>query len=283
MKYKKEVKALLSEENFSGLLELAGRHGGKTGNILISLVTDLDPVTRWRAIKGLGLVTAQLYQGDPEQARRVLRQLIWNLNDESGGIGWGMPEAFGEILARQKDLAREYSCILAGYLVNSKNCLDQDILQQGLVWALGRVKEFKPAERELIIRALLALLKQARGELMAMTVWTLGELGAGEALPLLDDLPRAEQMLNLMADDEVKTLTFNEVLDQTKRKLKDFIEKEVAQVNDWKCSKCGYTLKADMPPEICPQCKEKCEFVNITCYIPECGFSGSDDRLKGES
>ena len=28
------------------------------------------------------------------------------------------------------------------------------------------------------------------------------------------------------------------------------------------------------------QCKETCEFVNVTCYIPECGFTGSDDRLK---
>jgi rubredoxin len=51
-------------------------------------------------------------------------------------------------------------------------------------------------------------------------------------------------------------------------------------MNEWKCSKCGYILKADAPPETCPQCKEKCEFVNVTCYIPECGFTGSDQRLK---
>jgi rubredoxin len=282
LKYKKEVKALLAEENYSGLLDLTGAHGGKTANILISLAGDLDEVTRWRAIKGLGLLTDRLYEQDPEKARRVLRQLIWNLNDESGGIGWGMPEAFGEILVRQADLAREYSCILAGYLV-SENCLDQQDLQQGLVWALGRVGEFAPEERESIKKALLTLMKQARGGLRAMTVWALGELGVEEALPLLDDLPREERMINLMAEDGVKNLSFNEVVDQTRRKLKAIIEKEVGKLNDWKCSKCGYTLKADTPPETCPQCKEKCEFVNVTCYIPECGFSGSDDRLKGDS
>jgi rubredoxin len=54
----------------------------------------------------------------------------------------------------------------------------------------------------------------------------------------------------------------------------------VKSMNDWKCSKCGYTLKADAPPETCPQCKEKCEFLNVTCYIPECGFSGTDQRIK---
>ncbi len=49
--------------------------------------------------------------------------------------------------------------------------------------------------------------------------------------------------------------------------------------NSWKCTKCGYTLKALQPPEECPDCKEKCEFVNITCYVPDCGQTGSDPRL----
>jgi rubredoxin len=49
---------------------------------------------------------------------------------------------------------------------------------------------------------------------------------------------------------------------------------------DWKCNKCGYTLKADKPPETCPSCKQKCEFLDVSCYIPECGMSGTDTRLK---
>lgn len=102
MKFKDEVKSLLTAEDYSRLAELAGGHGGKVGIILISLLGDLDDQVRWRAVKGLGLVTALLYERDPEQARRVLRQLIWNLNEESGGIGWGMPEAFGEILAHNR-------------------------------------------------------------------------------------------------------------------------------------------------------------------------------------
>lgn len=51
----------------------------------------------------------------------------------------------------------------------------------------------------------------------------------------------------------------------------------------WKCSKCGYTYEADQvvtPSETCPMCKDKCEFVNVSCYIPECGMTGQDARLK---
>lgn len=47
----------------------------------------------------------------------------------------------------------------------------------------------------------------------------------------------------------------------------------------FKCSNCGYTLEAPTPPEECPSCREKCEFLDVTCYIPECGTGPSDERL----
>lgn len=39
----------------------------------------------------------------------------------------------------------------------------------------------------------------------------------------------------------------------------------------WKCSNCGHTLEQQVPPDECPSCHENCEFLNVTCYIPECG------------
>ncbi len=50
--------------------------------------------------------------------------------------------------------------------------------------------------------------------------------------------------------------------------------------NEWKCSNCGYSLKTETPPDQCPSCNQKCEFVNVTCYIPECESEGIDQRLK---
>jgi len=48
----------------------------------------------------------------------------------------------------------------------------------------------------------------------------------------------------------------------------------------WKCSKCGFLVTASNPPDTCPQCKEKCEFNNVTCYTPDCGGPGhADPRL----
>ncbi|MBW1644784.1 MAG: hypothetical protein JRJ56_00405 [Deltaproteobacteria bacterium] len=49
--------------------------------------------------------------------------------------------------------------------------------------------------------------------------------------------------------------------------------------NHWKCSHCGYLVAAPEPPEKCPSCHRKCEFADVTCYAPECNFSGADPRL----
>jgi len=51
-------------------------------------------------------------------------------------------------------------------------------------------------------------------------------------------------------------------------------------MTSWKCSNCGYTLEADAPPEQCPSCGEICDFINVSCYIPECDTGGGvDERL----
>ena len=49
----------------------------------------------------------------------------------------------------------------------------------------------------------------------------------------------------------------------------------------WKCHNCGYILTASMPPEECPDCHEKCEFLNVTCYTPDCGGPGKIDPRLG--
>jgi len=50
-------------------------------------------------------------------------------------------------------------------------------------------------------------------------------------------------------------------------------------MNSWKCEKCGYTLEAETPPDQCPSCKENCQFLNNTCYTPDCEGEGTDQRI----
>ncbi|MBW1696296.1 MAG: hypothetical protein JRH18_04125 [Deltaproteobacteria bacterium] len=50
-------------------------------------------------------------------------------------------------------------------------------------------------------------------------------------------------------------------------------------MTSWKCSQCGYMLEADIPPDECPSCKKRCEFLDNTCYTPDCSADGIDKRI----
>lgn len=50
-------------------------------------------------------------------------------------------------------------------------------------------------------------------------------------------------------------------------------------MTSWKCQSCGYTFTADAPPDQCPSCKEKCEFLDNSCYTPDCAGDGMDKRI----
>jgi len=50
----------------------------------------------------------------------------------------------------------------------------------------------------------------------------------------------------------------------------------------WKCSNCGYTFDAESHPNECPSCHEKCEFLDNTCYTPDCAAQGTDERIAGQ-
>ena len=43
------------------------------------------------------------------------------------------------------------------------------------------------------------------------------------------------------------------------------------------CALSGYTADGKFEEDICPQCGEKCNFLNVTRYIPECGGPGRVD------
>jgi len=125
----------------SAVLDLPAR---KAVNPLISFFCNHDVMLRWRSVSALGAVVARLADEDRESARVVMRRLMWSLNDESGGIGWGAPEAMGEITARHAGLAGEFGHILLSYIREDCNYLEHEVLQRGVLWGCGRLAHARP-------------------------------------------------------------------------------------------------------------------------------------------
>ena len=147
IKLKQDLSGLLMQDDFGKVMAcLPEFPAKKTINALVSFLCHLNEQVRWRSISALGLVVSTLFQQEPEEGRTIMRRFMWMLNEESGGIGWGVPEAMGEILALSPVLACEYNRILVSYLDENGNFLDHEPLRQGVLWAIARVAETRPEQ-----------------------------------------------------------------------------------------------------------------------------------------
>ena len=159
-------------------------------NPLIGALCSTNETVRWHAITALGPVMADLADKDMEAARIVMRRFMWSLNDESGGIGWGVPEAMGEVMSCHDGLAEEYVHILVAYMREDGFYLELEQLQRGLMWGLARLAQVKPEllrSRNAVVY-LLPYLDSADPSVRGLAAWGLGLLQAQEAIPGLKNL-----------------------------------------------------------------------------------------------
>ncbi len=142
---KRMLPTLLKEKSFAAVIGQLREFSTKyTVSALLSGIYQTDEVIKWHSIQALGLLMNDLAQQNMEDARLIMRRILWSLNEESGGIGWGMPEALGEVMACNKQLADEYGHLLVSYM-REENYLELLELQRGLMWGIGRLAQTYPA------------------------------------------------------------------------------------------------------------------------------------------
>ncbi|MDP4726478.1 MAG: hypothetical protein NWS07_04225, partial [Desulfobacterales bacterium] len=142
---KKIVFELLQLPDLRGSVEQISRFPFRqVVNPLFSYLYSLDEQIKWRAVSVMGAVIAGAAEENMESARIVMRRFIWNLNDESGGIGWGSPESMGEATALNRALADQYASILLSYINPDGNYLEHEDLQPGVLWGIGRLAHARP-------------------------------------------------------------------------------------------------------------------------------------------
>lgn len=146
-KIKQQVLALFNGRDLASVLEALRLLSPKdVVNVLFSAICRGDPLVRWQAISCMGDAVARLADADMEEARVIMRRLLWSLNDESGGIGWGAPECMAEIMCRHAGLAAEYVHMLLSYMradgaeiCQDGNFIEHPLLQRGVVWGVARL------------------------------------------------------------------------------------------------------------------------------------------------
>ena len=151
---KARLKAMLSGPDWEqDLAEFAGlattkkdraghdHRGKELVGPLISLLPNGDELSG-RAAVGLGLCVARISRDSPEEARIIMRRLMWHMNEESGNLGWGIPESMAEIMARSPLLCKEFAHVLLSYIWDTggeDNFVDYAPLRRSCYLAVERL------------------------------------------------------------------------------------------------------------------------------------------------
>lgn len=182
---KTRIGHLLGEDDFQKALETIRQIPGRRAvNPLFSFFYSKEEKIRWRAVTAMGAVVCLMADTAMESARVVMRRLMWNLNDESGGIGWGSPEAMGEITAGHAGLADEFACIVVSYINPDGNFLEHELLQRGSLWGVGRLAHARPLHAKPAAPFLPAFFHSPDPYLRGTAIWAAG--------PVLDDRLRPQ-------------------------------------------------------------------------------------------
>jgi hypothetical protein len=192
---KEKIRKLLLQKNFkSGLAEIGRMPARKAINPLFSFLCSLDELLKWRAVTAMGKIVGRLAEADMESARVIVRRHMWQLNDESGGIGWGCPEAMGEIMARNENLAQEFWCIQISYIRPDGNFLEHKALQRGALWGVGRLAHARPQLLKTSVDYLHPYMQADDPYLRGLAAWAAGALRN----------KKTEVILNQLKDDSAK-------------------------------------------------------------------------------
>ena len=218
----KVLRALESSCEYHDLLSICGGSLLRVINTLCSFLYHKNPAIKWNAVTAIGSAVSSLAETDIESARNIIRRLMWNLNDESGGIGWGSVEAMGEILAKNKKLAREYCPLLLSYARKDGNFQEHVLMQRGVLWGIGRFCQAYPAMLgDTAIKHIMPFLESDDAHVRGLSAWVIGYLKAAESKQKLEQLKRDDTIIQIYykekyIDIRVKDLV-QEALDRIKK------------------------------------------------------------------
>lgn len=188
---KPRVRGILgADAEKDALAALAEYEPGVVVGPLFSMLLAPDELISRRAVTALGATVARQAGIAMEPARVVMRRFMWHMNEESGNVGWGIPEAMAESMARHPGLAKEFHKILASYVqcpdctVGDDNFLDHAPLRLGVYWGLGRLAEVHPPMTARAGSDLVAALGNETGAMAkGLICRALGLAGVAEAAP----------------------------------------------------------------------------------------------------
>ncbi len=208
---KKAVLTILQKESLQEIFhDLGAYRDYRLLNPLFTALCHSAARVRWHAVCTFGWLVPKMAENNLEDGRVVMRRFLWSLNDESGGIGWGSPEAMAEIMCHSAALRKEYLHMLISYmrddgeeLFEDGNYLELPMLQRGLLWGIGRLCEdhCREMQERQIITDVEAYLDSSDKYVAGLAIWILGLLGAGNGEKIAGFQDDEEELILFLNND----------------------------------------------------------------------------------
>jgi hypothetical protein len=184
MNIKEQVKGLLKEQMYEKLSSLSASRK-RTLTMLISLTYDREDIISWRAMEAIGVFTGEFADSDPETVRHTVERLLWMIRDESGGIGWSVPEILAEIVVNNPTLCSDIPPIIVSFH-------DEPPLRAGVLRAIGRIGTLSQEMVDDALPVVRMYLHSDDSTVRGIAAWALGKL----------NMPEIENELRALATDD---------------------------------------------------------------------------------
>lgn len=176
MDWKLELTQAVDRED-EAALRRAALSSPRTLRFLSSRLASPEDALKRKVVRSLGIVVGERAGVSGNQVRELLRRWFWALNDESGAVPFGVPEAIGEVLAVRTEFQPEFLSLLCS-LAYQPELIQTGPIERGVFWALGRLGQ---ASAGLCPEAVQAVARAARQhsdlESRKVAAWALMQLG----------------------------------------------------------------------------------------------------------
>ncbi len=200
---KKHIRALLESRDLQGISGL-NASPYKIINTLVSLSYDKKTSISWRAIEAVGLFTGHMAKDDAEFVRNIVGRLLWMIRDESGGIGWSVPEMLGEIVKHNPGLCADIAPVIISFH-------EELMLASGVLWAAGSMGVPAKDTVEYAVPVIRQFLNSPEAVQRGYAARALGVLGASDTKQEIEELVQDDSLIPVYQDGDIHQKTVGEV------------------------------------------------------------------------
>ncbi len=200
---KKNILALLESRDLQGISNLKASPY-KIINTLVSLSYDKKSSISWRAIEAVGLFTGEKAKEDSEFVRNIVGRLLWMIRDESGGIGWSVPEMLGEIVKNNPMLCADIAPVIISFY-------EELMLATGVLWAVGSMGTLDQETTEDSVPLIQQFLNSSEAVQRGYAARALGALGASDAIQDIEGLVSDNTLIPVYHNGDIREKTVGDM------------------------------------------------------------------------